>query len=144
MDGPRSGRRQKNPLLLLLARQALKPKGRPLQPRTKETMVVPPPLGTVPKLTAEVRDLARALVTDPDYVVALKGRLLKGRAAHLEPTLWHYAWGKPKERVEVEGQIQLHASGGMEAFKRAVANVVQRVATPGLPPVVIPLASTST
>ena len=38
---------------------------------------------------------------DPQYQAALQARLLKGQAGALEPLLWHCAYGKPKEPVEL-------------------------------------------
>ena len=53
-------------------------------------------------LKKEIQGLARYLVEDPLYLLGLKARLLSG---HLHPTiealLFAYAYGKPKERVEV-------------------------------------------
>ena len=57
--------------------------------------------GTPNKATREVRELARRLVEDPEYQAALHSRLLNGQAGALEPLLWHYAYGKPKEPVEL-------------------------------------------
>lgn len=65
--------------------------------------------GTPNKVTVEVREMARRLVEDPEYQKNLKTRLLDGSAGPgVESMLWHYAYGKPKERVEVSGE-----SGGL-------------------------------
>jgi hypothetical protein len=57
--------------------------------------------GTPNKATREVRELARRLVEDPEYQLKLKARLDAGQASALELLLWHYAYGKPKEAVEL-------------------------------------------
>lgn len=51
----------------------------------------------------EVRDMARLLLTDPIYLENLSLRIRVGEAAPaVETMLWHYAYGKPKETVEVQ------------------------------------------
>ena len=60
------------------------------------------PKGTPNKVTAEVREVAQSIVEDPIYREVLKQRLLMGKLAPaMESMLWHYAYGKPKERVEL-------------------------------------------
>lgn len=50
-----------------------------------------------------VRELSRLLVTDPEYLLRLKQRLLEGSASPaVEVMVWHYAWGKPQEEVDLE------------------------------------------
>ena len=61
------------------------------------------PKGRPNKVTLEVRESAMRLVTDPAYVASLKVRLEEGKAGAMEPTLWHYAYGKPKETIEHSG-----------------------------------------
>jgi hypothetical protein len=63
------------------------------------------PKGSQNKSTGEVRDLARALVNDPEYRRNLDVRLKRGKLAPMvESMLWHYAYGKPKETVEHTGE----------------------------------------
>ena len=60
--------------------------------------------GTPNKATVEVREAARQLVEDPEYRENLAKRIRAGIAAPgMEALLWHYAYGKPKELVEVGG-----------------------------------------
>lgn len=62
------------------------------------------PLGAVGKITKEVREIAGNLVEDPEYVAALRVRLVEGTLAPpVEQMLWHYRYGKPKETVELTG-----------------------------------------
>jgi hypothetical protein len=65
------------------------------------------PKGVIPKVTLEVRAAARALLDDPAYKDSLRARLNAGTAPHMETLLWHYAFGKPKETVEIEGTVTL-------------------------------------
>ncbi len=54
------------------------------------------------KITIEVRACAAELVDDPIYRRNLAKRLRSGKLAPLiEQMLWHYARGKPVERIEV-------------------------------------------
>jgi hypothetical protein len=59
------------------------------------------PKGSTNANRREVREIAREIVDDPVYRAALKMRVMLGEATHMEPLLWHYAHGKPVERVEV-------------------------------------------
>ena len=60
------------------------------------------PKGTPNKVTAEVRLAARGLMEDPAYLARLRRRLRAGKCAPaVECMLWHYAYGKPKDQVEV-------------------------------------------
>jgi hypothetical protein len=65
------------------------------------------PKGSQNKTTNEVRDAARAIVDDPEYREMLRVRVRVGMAPHMETLLWHYAYGKPKETVAVEGQLSI-------------------------------------
>lgn len=52
------------------------------------------------KASAEIKEIARRLLTDPKYVESLTRRLPAGKAPHMETLLHHYAYGKPKEEHE--------------------------------------------
>ncbi len=58
--------------------------------------------GGLNKATRDIRDMARALVEDQDYQASLQSRLRAGQASHMETLLHQYAYGKPKETVEVQ------------------------------------------
>ena len=59
------------------------------------------PKGVPNKATREIKAASRALVEDPSYVESLKRRLRSGRAPHMETLLHYYAYGKPKETVDM-------------------------------------------
>ena len=61
------------------------------------------PKGAINKSTREVKAFARAIVEDPEYVDSLRRRLVSGRAPHMEPIMFYYAYGKPKEVVDTPG-----------------------------------------
>lgn len=61
------------------------------------------PKGALNKATRDIKEMATKLLTDEAYVEALKVRLRRGTAGAVETTLYHYAYGKPKETVAVEG-----------------------------------------
>jgi|TARA_R110000824_G_scaffold186284_7_gene367562 hypothetical protein len=65
------------------------------------------PKGVPNKASADVRIRARALVEDPVYVLGLKKRILDGKSVPLEIMLHHYAYGKPRESVAVEGAVSI-------------------------------------
>jgi hypothetical protein len=60
--------------------------------------------GTPNRATAEVEAKCRALIEDPEYQTYFKHRLAVGQLAPaLEAMTWHYAYGKPIERLEHAG-----------------------------------------
>jgi hypothetical protein len=63
--------------------------------------------GTPNKGTTEIKELARSLLKDPTYLEKLKRRLQTGRAQRIEELLYHYAYGKPTQNVEVSGEMTL-------------------------------------
>jgi hypothetical protein len=61
------------------------------------------PKGRKNNVTGEVRALAQALVRDPKYMEAFRQRWREGSLPPaVEAMVWHYAWGKPHERVQVD------------------------------------------
>jgi hypothetical protein len=60
--------------------------------------------GTPNKATVEVRTLCQRLIEDPEYQTRFKARLLEGALPPgVEQMVWGYAYGKPKETVELQG-----------------------------------------
>ena len=79
-----------------------KPRGRPFKKGG------PPgpgrPEGVPNKATAEMKAWLEGFLAGEAYRENAKGRVLKGRASHLE-TLWHhYAYGQPKQEIELTGR----------------------------------------
>ena len=64
--------------------------------------------GSPNKVTLEIREAARALVEDPEGQQTL---LLQYRKGNLNPSvlqmLYHYAYGKPKDTLELKGGIAI-------------------------------------
>lgn len=79
------------------------------------------PKGAVGKIKREVAALAKSLVEDAEYQRSLKARLIAGKAAQLEPILFYYAYGKPKERVELSGAVA-HTHTYRERFTAMMDN----------------------
>ena len=60
--------------------------------------------GTPNKVQKDVAERCRAMIESPEYVAYFQHRLMVGQLAPaLEALSWHYAYGKPRERVEVTG-----------------------------------------
>lgn len=57
-------------------------------------------------VTPDIRERARQLVEDPVYCLSVKARILEGNVP-LEIMLHHYAYGKPKETVALEGGVTI-------------------------------------
>ena len=63
--------------------------------------------GTPNKVTAEAQAVCAGIVDDPTYRTKLVARAKAGELAPaIEAMLWHYAYGKPKEQVEVSGALE--------------------------------------
>jgi len=72
--------------------------------------------GTPNKVTTEAKAACNEIVDNPDYRAALLARMIDGEAGAMEPIVWYYAKGKPKERVELGAdkdlaQLVLEAAG---------------------------------
>lgn len=99
--------------------------------------------GVQNKATVEVREMAQKLIEDPGYRKALKIRLQVGEAQAVETMLWHYAYGKPKERVEVTvpGGIAVSVNDPRlmttEEREKEIAALLGEAAAAVLPPVAI-------
>lgn len=62
--------------------------------------------GQLNSVTVEARELAQRLVHDADYQ---RGLVERAQAKKLHPAIevmiWHYAFGKPTEKLEVSGSL---------------------------------------
>ena len=57
--------------------------------------------GTPNRTTVDVRGLARGLVDNKSYLDSLGRRLRSGSAGSIEALIWHYAFGKPLDRMSI-------------------------------------------
>ena len=61
------------------------------------------PKGALNKATRDVKALCTELLESPTYVRNFRTRLNAGKLAPVvEALVWHYAYGKPKEQIELE------------------------------------------
>jgi hypothetical protein len=66
------------------------------------------PKGVKNKVTSEVRQIAQGLLSNPRYAESLKARLESGTILPgVEAMLWHYAYGKPKETIDLNINTEL-------------------------------------
>lgn len=66
------------------------------------------PKGLPNHATREARELSRLIVQDPNYFKHLKKRMIAGDAPPaVECMCWYYAFGKPRERVELAADKSL-------------------------------------
>jgi hypothetical protein len=63
------------------------------------------PKGSRNKTSTEVADFCRNMIESREYRASLKRRLLDGKAPHMEPILFYYAYGKPVDRIELIGPM---------------------------------------
>ncbi len=71
--------------------------------------------GTPNKATREVRAVARQLVADREYRRNLRERLREGTAGQMEVVLWQYAYGKPKDVQDQNGEVTLRVEYEQDA-----------------------------
>ncbi len=64
------------------------------------------PKGSLNKRTLEAKAFARGLLNDKTYRQKLQARLRAGEAGAMEPMLWAYAFGKPKEQPEMNWHLE--------------------------------------
>jgi hypothetical protein len=56
------------------------------------------------KATIEIKEFCRGVLTSSKYRASLRARIADGRLpAAIESLMWYYAYGKPKETIELEG-----------------------------------------
>jgi hypothetical protein len=66
--------------------------------------------GVPNKATADAKAFAEALVDDPVYRAKLTKDLRRRKVSPpIEQMLWHYAKGKPKDVIELEGRLNFDA-----------------------------------
>ena len=75
---------------------------RPQNRNLKRTAGPGRPRGLPNKATREVKEMARLMVEDSDYRKKLMVRLRAGKAPQMELALWYFAYGKPKETVQLD------------------------------------------
>ncbi len=65
------------------------------------------PKGSLNQRTLEAKAFARQLVSSPTYLRKLQADLNERNVeASIEAMVWHYAYGKPKESLEVQCNLE--------------------------------------
>ena len=82
--------------------------------------------GTKNAKTKAAEEIAGAIVNGAEYLEGLDARVKAGKAPHMELLLWHYRFGKPKERVEISGSLEVHEY--REQFQRLMSDDKMREA----------------
>jgi len=74
--------------------------------------------GVPNKVTNEIKEIAREIISSDDYLESLRLRLVTGVAPPaVEVAMHHYAWGRPKEIVSFESEGKI----SVEMFRAAAA-----------------------
>lgn len=85
------------------------------------------PKGSLNKATREFQRACRKLLEDKDYRDALKKRLLAGTLKpQVEVMLHHYAYGKPKETIDVNHMVQEDVTALQELTPEQLAAEAQQ------------------
>jgi len=65
------------------------------------------PKGSLNQRTLEAKAFARQLVSNPTYLEKLQADLNERNVeASIEAMIWHYAYGKPKEHIDVQYNLE--------------------------------------
>ncbi len=81
------------------------------------------PKGAENTRTKEARELARKFATDPIYQKRLLERLRAGEAGPMEATVWHYAFGKPRDTVAHRFDLSGLSREELDQFEALVKRV---------------------
>lgn len=71
----------------------------------------------------EAKKIAAKLLDDPDYLAALKDRLIAGEAGQMEVLLWRYRHGEPPKAENEESKLML---ARLEEGRRKLAEFMQQ------------------
>lgn len=116
-------------------------RGRPFEPGNPGGPGRPP--GVPNKATTEIKAFFRGVLESDEYRESLKARLLAGEVAPaLEALAYHYAYGKPVERVEMTGKDgeplehkhELDIGGRIEQYTESFRAVSRRSGDQGALP----------
>ena len=81
------------------------------------------PQGRQNKVTVEVKQLAKRLVSDKTYQRNLQKRLRAGDAGAMEVMLWHYSYGKPKESIDLNWNLEKLTDRELDQLEAIVKRV---------------------
>lgn len=100
--------------------------------------------GTRNRAAVEIKEAARNIVESPSYLASLKARLKAGDAPHMESLLFHYAYGKPVERIAPTDPTgtKEYGAGDLPTEERAtrLLALVEQARTRGDAPIAGPAA----
>ena len=90
------------------------------------------------KATQEVLDLCRRLVRDKAYLRRLTERMRRGKVAPaVETMVWAYAFGKPKDILQLEAHVTTDSEAAAEAresLRVKLDQIAERIRRSGQPP----------
>ena len=81
------------------------------------------PKGAENTRTKEARELARKFATHKIYQKRLLERLRAGKAGSMEPVLWYYAYGKPKDSIAHTFNLNRLSDEELDQFEAFVKRV---------------------
>jgi hypothetical protein len=104
-----------------------KPRGKPFTPGDPRAGR---PKGARNKATEDVKALALGLVEDPSYRAKLQADLRRRQVnPAVEAMLWHYAYGKPKDTIALEGEVDVNVTAARESLASRIARLSSRITT---------------
>lgn len=63
------------------------------------------PKGSRNKTKLEISEIARQLLESREYRSSLRRRIIEGKSPMIEQLLYHYAYGRPVEKIQLIGPM---------------------------------------
>lgn len=90
------------------------------------------PKGALNKATREIKAFALEFLNSDDYMIAMKRRVIAGKAPHLETLLYHYGYGKPKDSIQLDGHVGVDIKDARESLASKLAGLATRTGAGGV------------
>jgi len=89
--------------------------------------------GVPNKASQEAKEVCARMVDNPRYLERLEARLVAGKLPPaIEALIWHYAKGKPKDTLQVEGQLGVDVTHIRESLASRIARLAERIKPAGV------------
>ena len=76
--------------------------------------------GSLNSKTIEAKEICLEMIHNKSYQKTLLKRLIDGTAGPIESQVWHYAFGKPKEHLDIVLNLEGFTSEELDQFERFI------------------------
>jgi hypothetical protein len=85
------------------------------------------PKGIPNKASFEIKHFCRSITESRTYQASLKKRLIEGKAPHMEPLIFAYAYGKPVEKIQIIDRMENQIEAMAQKYGLSPEQIVQRL-----------------